>query len=175
MVAPVQQVAIQQPVAACCAIYSQPTHDFMSCPQRDTYPDFVAEQVNAFNNYPRQGNDVHSNFYNPGWRDRPNLKWGGEQQVKPPFPPPIHVVRALRSGKSYDNSEKEIDSKDKAARINNPVSVTAEKDVESVSAQILNNPNSAPIQNPERVYDPPLPYPERLQPKLKDQQLRDFM
>ncbi|CAN6700862.1 unnamed protein product [Malus baccata var. baccata] len=60
MAAPVQQFAIQQPAAACYAICSQPTHDFMGCPQRDAHPDFVAEQVNAINNYPRQRND----FYN---------------------------------------------------------------------------------------------------------------
>lgn len=94
MAAPVQQVTIQQPATA-CAICSQPTHDFMGCPQRDAYPDFVAEQVNAFNNYPRQRNDVYSNFYNPGWRDHLNLKWGGEQQVKPPFLPPIQQPAAL--------------------------------------------------------------------------------
>ena len=70
------------------------THDVMGCPQRDAYPDFVAEQVNAFNNYPRQRNDVYSNFYNPGWRDHPNLKWGGEQQVKQPFPPPVQPPAA---------------------------------------------------------------------------------
>ncbi|CAN6725600.1 unnamed protein product [Malus baccata var. baccata] len=87
-----------------------------------------------------------------------------------------NAVRILRSGKSYNNRDKEqIDSKDKVTEINNPVSATSEKDVESVSEQILNSPEFAPIQKPERVYDLLVPYPERLQPKLKDQQLRDFM
>ncbi|XP_070667588.1 uncharacterized protein [Malus domestica] len=86
------------------------------------------------------------------------------------------AVRILCSGKSYNNRDKEqIDNKDKVTEINNPVCATAEKDVESVSEQILNSPESAPVQKPERVYDLPIPYPERLQPKLKDQQLRDFM
>nr|XP_017179132.2 uncharacterized protein LOC108169756 [Malus domestica] len=63
MVTPVQQFAVQQPAAAYYAICSQPTHDFMGCPQRDAHPDSVAEQ-------------------------------GGEQQVKPPFPPPVHQLAA---------------------------------------------------------------------------------
>ncbi|XP_068323229.1 uncharacterized protein [Pyrus communis] len=192
----------------------------------------------------------------PAARGHPNLKWGSEQQVKPPFPPPIqqpaaptkasweiaidkladatrisieqsnqnlqkiqqtinqnmqnmqasitnlerqfgqlagniterekekfpsqtvpnprgtsdcNAVRALRSGKSYNNCAKEkIDDKDKAVKINNPVS-------ESLSGQNLNSPEPAPVQKSERIYDPHLPYPERLQPQLKDQQLRDFM
>ncbi|CAL9010032.1 unnamed protein product [Prunus brigantina] len=37
-------------------------------------------------------------------------------------------------------------------------------DLETVPKQVL-----------QRVYDPPLPYPERLKPKAKDQQLKDFM
>ncbi|KAM1459472.1 hypothetical protein ACFX13_037261 [Malus domestica] len=60
-----------------------PNHDFMGCPHKDAYPEHVAEQVNAFNNFQRPRNDPYSNFYNPGWRDHPNMKWGGNQQVQP--------------------------------------------------------------------------------------------
>ncbi|XP_048430769.1 uncharacterized protein LOC125472859 [Pyrus x bretschneideri] len=79
---PVQQVAVQQPTAAVCSICSMPNHDFMGCPHKDAYPEHVAEQVNAFNNFQRLRNDPYSNFYNPGWRDHPNMKWGGNQQVQ---------------------------------------------------------------------------------------------
>ncbi|VVA38451.1 PREDICTED: LOW QUALITY PROTEIN, partial [Prunus dulcis] len=34
---------------------------------------------------------------------------------------------------------------------------------------------TVPKQVPERVHEAPIPYPERLKPKAKDQQLKDFM
>ncbi|CAL9019033.1 unnamed protein product, partial [Prunus brigantina] len=40
---------------------------------------------------------------------------------------------------------------------------------------ILADSETVPKQVLQRVYDPPLPYPERLKPKAKDQQLKDFM
>ncbi|MED6141236.1 hypothetical protein PIB30_101239, partial [Stylosanthes scabra] len=44
-------------------------------------------------NQPRQPYDPNSNTYNPGWRNHPNLGWGGNQnpknnfQNRPPFQP----------------------------------------------------------------------------------------
>ncbi|MED6151427.1 hypothetical protein PIB30_082385 [Stylosanthes scabra] len=44
-------------------------------------------------NQPRQPYDLNSNTYNPGWRNHPNLGWGGNQHTKnnfqnrPPFQP----------------------------------------------------------------------------------------
>ncbi|MED6152169.1 hypothetical protein PIB30_089300 [Stylosanthes scabra] len=39
-----------------------------------------AEQVNYMGNQPRPPqNDPYSNTYNPGWRNDPNINWGGNQ------------------------------------------------------------------------------------------------
>ncbi|MED6187493.1 hypothetical protein PIB30_076999 [Stylosanthes scabra] len=44
-------------------------------------------------NQPRQPYDPNSNTYNPGWRNHPNLGWGGNQnsknnfQNRPPYQP----------------------------------------------------------------------------------------
>ncbi|CAN6711602.1 unnamed protein product [Malus baccata var. baccata] len=78
-------VAIQQPLQATCSICSLTNHDFWSCPHKDAYPEFIAEQVNSFNNFPRPRYDPYSNFYNPGWRDHPNLKWDKDQHSRPQF------------------------------------------------------------------------------------------
>ncbi|XP_048446055.1 uncharacterized protein LOC125479937 [Pyrus x bretschneideri] len=43
---PGSQVAVQQPLQAACSICSITTHDFFSCPHKDAYPEFTAEQVN---------------------------------------------------------------------------------------------------------------------------------
>ncbi|CAN6584399.1 unnamed protein product [Malus baccata var. baccata] len=79
------QVAIQQSLQAACSICNMITHDFMSCPHKDVSPDFTAEQVNAFNNFQRHRYDPYSNFYNPGWRDHPNLRWDKKQHTRPQF------------------------------------------------------------------------------------------
>ncbi|KAM2819065.1 hypothetical protein PS2_037519 [Malus domestica] len=39
------QVAVQQPLQAACNICSLTNHDFLSCPHKDAYPEFTAEQV----------------------------------------------------------------------------------------------------------------------------------
>ncbi|KAM1255744.1 hypothetical protein ACFX2G_030545 [Malus domestica] len=82
---PGSQVAVQQPLQVACNICNMITHDFMSCPHKDVSPDFTAEQVNAFNNFQRPRYDLYSNFYNPGWRDHPNLRWDKEQHTRPQF------------------------------------------------------------------------------------------
>ncbi|CAN6567836.1 unnamed protein product [Malus baccata var. baccata] len=82
---PGSQVAVQQPLQAACSICSLTNHDFLSCPHKDAYPEFMAEQVNSFNNFQRPRYDPYSNFYNPGWRDHPNLKWDKDQHSRPQF------------------------------------------------------------------------------------------
>ncbi|CAN6581407.1 unnamed protein product [Malus baccata var. baccata] len=79
------QVVVQQPLQAACSICNIITHDFMSCPHKDVCPDFTTEQVNAFNNFQRPRYDPYSNFYNPGWRDHPNLKWDKDQHPRSQF------------------------------------------------------------------------------------------
>ncbi|KAM2645087.1 hypothetical protein EV1_018670 [Malus domestica] len=81
---PGSQVAVQQPLQAACNICNMITH-FMSYPHRDVCQDFTAEQVNAFNNFQRSRYGPYSNFYNPGWRDHPNLKWDKDQHSRPQF------------------------------------------------------------------------------------------
>ncbi|MED6141576.1 hypothetical protein PIB30_104823 [Stylosanthes scabra] len=41
------------------------------------------EQINYMGNQPRQSfHDPNANTYNPGWRNHPNLGWGGNQNPK---------------------------------------------------------------------------------------------
>ncbi|CAN6691467.1 unnamed protein product [Malus baccata var. baccata] len=79
------QVAVQQPLQAAYSICSLTNHEFLSCPHKDAYPEFITEQVNSFNNFQRPRYDPYSNVYNPGWRDHPNLKWDKDQQSRPQF------------------------------------------------------------------------------------------
>ncbi|CAN6704132.1 unnamed protein product [Malus baccata var. baccata] len=82
---PGSQVAVQQPLQAAYNIYSLTNHDFLNCPHKDAYPEFMAEQVNSFNNFQRLRYDPYSNFYNLGWRDHHNLKWDKDQHSRPQF------------------------------------------------------------------------------------------
>ncbi|CAN6562864.1 unnamed protein product [Malus baccata var. baccata] len=94
---PGSQVAVQQPLQAACNICNMITHDFMSCPHKDVCLDFTAEQVNAFNNFQRPRYDPYSNFYNPGWRDHPNLKWDKDQHSRPQFQQQVHQPAAPKA------------------------------------------------------------------------------
>ncbi|CAN6541941.1 unnamed protein product [Malus baccata var. baccata] len=63
-----------------CIICSETTHDITQCPNKDSYPELVQEHVNMVNNFIRPKSDPYSNTYNPGWKNHPNLSWGGNQQ-----------------------------------------------------------------------------------------------
>ncbi|XP_050117663.1 uncharacterized protein LOC126595398 [Malus sylvestris] len=91
------QVVVQQPLQAACSICSLTNHDFLSCPHKDAYPEFIVEQVNSFNNFQRPRYDPYSNFYNPGWRDHPNLKWDKDQHSWPQFQQQVHQPAAPKA------------------------------------------------------------------------------
>ncbi|CAN6691606.1 unnamed protein product [Malus baccata var. baccata] len=220
------------------------THDFMSCPHKDVSPDFTAEQFNAFNHFQRPRYDPYSNFYNPGWRDHPNLRWDKEQHTRPPFQQQVQqpaapkaawevaieklantttqeiqnlqatvknmekqmgqialqvsgrapgtfpsqtepnprggadckAVRILRSGKSFDNRDENCVQNSRVASQPKTDSGTVEKSGNlKDSEQSLNSSENGENIVADCVYEPPMPYPERLKPKVKDQQLTDFM
>ncbi|KAI5319291.1 hypothetical protein L3X38_038999 [Prunus dulcis] len=75
----------QPPTSTVCTICSMATHDIMGCPHRDSYPELVEQHVNMMNNYQRPRNDAYATYYNPGWRDHPNFKWGDNQTNAKPF------------------------------------------------------------------------------------------
>ncbi|CAN6576333.1 unnamed protein product [Malus baccata var. baccata] len=238
------QVAAQQPLQAACSNCNMITHDFMSCPHKEVSPDFTAEQVNAFNNFQRPRYDPYSNFYNPGWRDHPNLRWDKEQHTRPQFQQQVQqpaapkaawevaieklantttqeiqnlqasvknmekqmgqialqvsgrapgtfpsqtepnprggadckAVRVLRSGKSFDNRDENCIQNSRATSQPKTDSGNVEKSAKSKdSEQTVNSSENGAVIVEDRVYEPPMPYPERLKPKVKDQQLTDFM
>ncbi|CAN6579695.1 unnamed protein product [Malus baccata var. baccata] len=241
------QVAVQQPLQAACSICSLTNHDFFSCPHKDAYPEFTAEQVNSFNNFQRPRYDPYSNFYNPGWRDHPNLRWDKEQHTRPQFQQQVqqpaaskaawevaieklantttqeiqnlhaavknmekqmgqialqvsgrapgtfpsqtepnprgreecNAIRTLRSGKSYISKHENSVGNSQAAKLPQPKSaIFADSEISADSGQSQDkskNTAEATTKTAERVYEPPMPYPERLRPKAKDQQVTDFM
>ncbi|CAN6573952.1 unnamed protein product [Malus baccata var. baccata] len=65
-----------------CIICSETTHDITQCPNKDSYPELVQDHVNMVNNFIRPRSDPYSNTYNPGWKNHPNLSWGGNQQPR---------------------------------------------------------------------------------------------
>ncbi|CAN6700148.1 unnamed protein product [Malus baccata var. baccata] len=239
-------VAVQQPLQAACSICSLTNHDFFSCPHKDAYPEFTAEQVNSFNNFQRPRYDPYSNFYNPGWRDLPNLRWDKEQHTRPQFQQQVqqpaaskaawevaieklantttqeiqnlhaavknmekqmgqialqvsgrapgtfpsqtepnprgreecNAIRTLRSGKSYNSHENSFGNSQAAELPQTKSAIFADSEISADSGQSQDrseNTAEATTKTAERVYEPPMPYPERLKPKPKDQQLTDFM
>ncbi|CAN6719651.1 unnamed protein product [Malus baccata var. baccata] len=74
------QVSSMPSAQEACIICSETTHDITQCPNKDSYPELVQEHVNMVNNFIRPRSDPYSNTYNPGWKNHPNLSWGGNQQ-----------------------------------------------------------------------------------------------
>ncbi|XP_070669033.1 uncharacterized protein [Malus domestica] len=80
--AALMQVSSMPNAQEACIICSETTHDITQCPNKDSYPELVQEHVNMVNNFIRPRNDPYSNTYNPGWKNHPNLSWGGNQQPR---------------------------------------------------------------------------------------------
>ncbi|CAN6568017.1 unnamed protein product [Malus baccata var. baccata] len=86
------------------------------------------------------------------------------------------AVRVLRSGKSFDNRDENCIQNSRVASQPKTNSGNVEKSANSKdSEQSLNSSENGADIVEDRVYEPPIPYPERLKPKVKDQQLMDFM
>ena len=99
-----------------------------------------------------------------------------------------NAIRTLRCGKSYDNrgadyAENSADNAENRARTSRAATVQpqTDPDISAESTQPLDRPENTAVptaetaEKSERVYVPPMPYPERLKPHAKDQQLTDFM
>ncbi|KAM2536095.1 hypothetical protein TB1_021574 [Malus domestica] len=90
-----------------------------------------------------------------------------------------NAIRTLRSGKSYNNKHENSVGNSQAAELPQTKSaIFADSEISADSGQSQErseNTAEATTKTAERVYEPPMPYPERLKPKAKDQQLTDFM
>ncbi|KAI5317171.1 hypothetical protein L3X38_036878 [Prunus dulcis] len=79
-----------------------------------------------------------------------------------------NIVRTLRRGKSYDNHNNRTEKDQPAVTI---YAENTKTTADSVKKQNLFGTKTVLKQ----VYEGPIPYPERLKPKAKDKQLKDFM
>ncbi|CAN6572937.1 unnamed protein product [Malus baccata var. baccata] len=159
--------------------------------------------VNAFNNFQRPRYDPYSNFYNPGWRDHPNLKWDKDQHSRPQFQQQVQqhaapkavwevAIEKLANTTTQEiqnlqaamkNMEKQMGQialqvSERALVASQPIidSRNVEKSAKQKEfEQPLNSSENGVDTVVDRVYEPHMPYPERLKPKVKDQQLTDFM
>ncbi|KAM1159091.1 hypothetical protein ACFX19_032875 [Malus domestica] len=90
-----------------------------------------------------------------------------------------NAVHTLRSGKSYISKHENSVENSQVAELAQPKSANfADSGISADSGQSQDrseNTAEASTKTAERVYEPLMPYPERLKPKAKDQQLTDFM
>ncbi|CAL9021601.1 unnamed protein product, partial [Prunus brigantina] len=106
--------------------------------------------------------------------DREKAKFPSQTIPNPNGHEDCNFVRTLRCGKSYDNRENSI-AKEQPTVEDNTENFAAAEPAKIAEKHDLADLETVPKQVLQRVYDPPLPYPERLKPKAKDQQLKDFM
>ncbi|KAM1677605.1 hypothetical protein ACFXTN_034406 [Malus domestica] len=183
------QVAVQQPLQATCSICSLTNHDFLSCPHKDAYPEFTAEQVQQPAAPKAAWKVAIEKLANTTTQEIQNLQAAVKNMEKQmgqialqvserapgTFPSQTvpnprgreecNAIRTLRSGKSYNRHENSIGNSQAAELPQTKSAISADSGQSQDRSE-----NTA-----ERVYEPPMPYPERLRPKAKDQQLTDFM
>ncbi|MED6210206.1 hypothetical protein PIB30_061958 [Stylosanthes scabra] len=98
----VATIGTQAETTSTCGLCGGPHENHQCYLVKENQP---MEQVNYMRNQPRQPfHDPNANTYNPGWRNHPNLGWGGNQNPKngnfqnrppyqqfqrPPFQPPF--------------------------------------------------------------------------------------
>ncbi|KAH9686136.1 hypothetical protein KPL70_014249 [Citrus sinensis] len=86
----VQQLALGQQMRP-CGVCSMVGHATDMCPAIQEGSHEQANAVEGFLGQPRQRYDPYSNFYNEGWKDHPNFRYGNQQQgipnVAPSRPP----------------------------------------------------------------------------------------
>ncbi|KAI5351632.1 hypothetical protein L3X38_004523 [Prunus dulcis] len=106
--------------------------------------------------------------------DREKGKFPSQTIPNPNGREDCNVIRTLRCGKSYDNCENSIEKEQQTVE-DNTENFAAAETAKPAEKHNLADLETIPKQVPERVYEAPIPYPERLKPKAKDQQLKDFM
>ncbi|XP_070661789.1 uncharacterized protein [Malus domestica] len=107
--------------------------------------------------------------------DREKGRFPSQMMYNPRGTEDCCAIRTLRCGKSYDNRENGTEQNLPAVKISTESAKTRVEPANSASKQNLTSAETVPKQVSERVYNPPVPYPERLIPKAKDQQLKDFI
>nr|XP_028949328.1 uncharacterized protein LOC114821407 [Malus domestica] len=197
------QVAVQQSLQSACSICSLTNHDFLSCPHKDAYPEFMAEQVQQHaapkaawevaieklaNTTSQEIQNLHASMKNMEKQigqialrvsERAPGSFPSQTVPNPRGREECNAVHTLRSGKSYISKHENSVENSQAAELPQPKSANfadSEISVDSGQSQDRSeNTAEATTKTAERVYEPPMPYPERLKPKAKDQQLTDFM
>ncbi|CAN6687658.1 unnamed protein product [Malus baccata var. baccata] len=200
---PGSQVSVQQPLQAACSICSLKNHDFLSCPHKDAYPEFMAEQQiqqhaahkaawevaieKLANTTSQEIQNLHASMKNMEKQiaqialqvsERAPGAFPSQTVPNPRGREECNAIHTLRSGKSYI-SKHENSVGNSAAVPPQPKSANfADSEISADSGQSQDrseNTAEGTIKTAERVYEPPMPYPERLKPKAKDQQLTDFI
>ncbi|CAN6691669.1 unnamed protein product [Malus baccata var. baccata] len=203
--AALMQVSSMPNAQEACIICSETTHDITQCPNKDSYPELVQKHVNMVNNFIRPRSDLYSNTYNPGWKNHPNLSWGGNQQPPPTILSNPHKLAFKNLTASVGNLETQVGQlatmfnerekgKFPSQSEQNPRGIEHCKVIRTLrSGKSYDNKEvvhheaeveeeklieSAPLaakSRSEPPYKPSLPFPQQQQQRSKDQQCIEFL
>ncbi|CAN6579741.1 unnamed protein product [Malus baccata var. baccata] len=194
------QVVVQQPLQAACSICNMITHDFMSCPHKDVCSEFKAKQVQQYAAPKATWEVAIDKLANTTTQEIQNLQvamksmekqigqitlqvserapgtFPSQTEPNPRGGADCKAVRVSCFGKFYDNRLENCVRNSQVVSQPNTYSGNVEKsdNLKDFAHPLSSSKNSANIVA-ECVYEPPMPYPERLKPKVKDQHLPDFM
>ncbi|CAN6697978.1 unnamed protein product [Malus baccata var. baccata] len=169
---PSSQVVVQQPLQAACSICNMITHDFMSCPHKDFCPDFTAEQVQQ-PAAPKAAWEVAiEKLANTTTQEIQNLQTAMKNMKKQIGQIALQVSERVEC--TFPIKQYLIQEDKKNAMLY----ILYDSAISAYSWPLPDrseNTAEATTKTAEYVYEPPMPYPERLKPKAKDQQLTYFM
>nr|XP_025692621.1 putative mediator of RNA polymerase II transcription subunit 26 [Arachis hypogaea] len=130
----------------------------------ESYEEQQPEQVQYMHNQGAGQNDFYGDTYNSSWRNHPNLKWGENQNHQP------WSGKTLENDKGAGQKQVEEDEHDKESSKKKEKEPQASKKGKQVMEE---HPHEQ--RKEVKPYIPPLPYPQRLQRELKDQQFSKFL
>ncbi|KAL5578498.1 hypothetical protein UlMin_020197 [Ulmus minor] len=180
-------------------------HASIECQVGNPFASPNAEQANYVSNFQRPQNNPYSITYNPGWRNHPNLSWGNNQGGFKPSSSSHQPQEKKQSdleeilGKFIEETRanfrnQEVINRDIQNQLGQLSRQIAERTQGSLPSDTI-NPKEHEHKRPEKKkeereepstscciqlspsakYEPPIPYPQRLNKKKLDNQFDKFL
>ncbi|XP_025628423.1 uncharacterized protein [Arachis hypogaea] len=144
--------------------------------QEENYEEQQPKQVQYMHNQGSGSNDFHGDTYNSSWRNHPNLKWG-ENQNQQPWSGRTLVNDKETTKRPVENAE--TSSKEevtlKAKQNQEKLKEKEEQPQASKKGKEVIEEQSQEQRKMVKTHTPPLPYPQRFQKEIKDQQFPKFL
>nr|XP_025678649.1 uncharacterized protein LOC112778556 [Arachis hypogaea] len=149
--------------------------------QEESYEEQQPEQVQYMHNQNSRSNDFHGDTYNLSWRNHPNLKWGENQNQQPwsgrtlvndKRPAEKEATKKPIEDDKTSSSKEQVTLKEKQ---NQEKLKEEEESQASKKGKEVMKEQSQEQRTMVKTHTPSIPYPQRFNKEIKDQQFPKFL